>query len=130
MTMMLELNCLVLGDSRDNIFPVEILRTKTVGALKDAIKEKNQNRFQHIDAHALGLWKVDFPDDDDEKLRQLLDNFKFDSKQKLKSTKDLAQVFDKISGNLHVLVVPPRTGEWNCLVAVIGFISLRSALRF
>jgi hypothetical protein len=121
-TPLFELNCLVLDDSRDNIFPVEIPRTKTVGALKDAIKEKKRPVLDHVPADTLELWQVDFPDDDDEKLRQLLENFKCDPKKKLKSTKELAQLFDQIAKGLHVLVVPPPTGEYHCLVAVICFI--------
>jgi hypothetical protein len=38
---LLEINCLVLGELRGHIFPVEIAATKTVRALKDAIKEKS-----------------------------------------------------------------------------------------
>jgi hypothetical protein len=119
MSQTLVLNCLVLGDSSDNIFTTKILGSDNVSALKDV---KNQNRFQHVDPHALGLWQVDFPDDDDETLQQLLENFKCDPKKKLKSTKGLAQFFDKIAEGLHILVVPPPMGEYNCLVAVICFI--------
>jgi hypothetical protein len=127
MSQTLELNCLVLGDSRDNIFTVEIPRAKNVSALRKVIKEEKRPVLDHVPADALELWQVDFPVDDDEKLRQRLKNFKFDPEKKLKSTEKLAQPFDKIADGLHVLVVPPQTGEWNCLVAVIGFISLRSA---
>ena len=58
MSSTLNLNCLVLGDDASRVFPVEIANSKTVGDLRDAIKEKNSHTFQHVDAHALVLWKV------------------------------------------------------------------------
>ncbi|KAI6167849.1 hypothetical protein EDD17DRAFT_867146 [Pisolithus thermaeus] len=51
----ISLNCLVLGDSRDHIFPVEISSSKTVGALREAIKDKKQYTFHHVEADKLSL---------------------------------------------------------------------------
>ena len=59
----LNLNCLVLGHDPSRIFPIEIAEGKTVGALKDAIKDKKEHAFQHVDADALLLWKVSIPVD-------------------------------------------------------------------
>lgn len=42
MSTLLQLNCWVLGDDPNRIFPVEIAGTKTVGSLKKAIKDENQ----------------------------------------------------------------------------------------
>lgn len=43
---LLVLNCMVLGESRNEIFPVEIAGTKSVGSLKELIKEKKQSPVQ------------------------------------------------------------------------------------
>ena len=34
------LNCFVLGDDEERVFPIEIAKDKNVGILKDLIKEK------------------------------------------------------------------------------------------
>jgi hypothetical protein len=52
------LNCWVFGDKSSRVFTVEIADTKNVGALKDAIKEKNAVAFRHVDAVAIDLWQV------------------------------------------------------------------------
>ncbi|KAG1832011.1 hypothetical protein EV424DRAFT_78649 [Suillus variegatus] len=54
----LELNCWLLDDSPKHIFPVNIESARTVGHLKDAIKDRARNRFGDIDAFVLHLWKV------------------------------------------------------------------------
>jgi len=53
MSDMLNLNCWVLGDDPQRVFPVEIAKAKTVGALKKAIKEDPSNEAKYLD-----LWKV------------------------------------------------------------------------
>jgi hypothetical protein len=54
----LELNCWVLDDPVENVFPVEILNTKTVGALKEVIKDKKKPVLDGFPADALLLWMV------------------------------------------------------------------------
>jgi hypothetical protein len=54
---------LVQGDDRLHVFPVEIADNKSVGSLRDIIKEKNTHAFQNVDAHTLVLWKVSIPTD-------------------------------------------------------------------
>jgi hypothetical protein len=54
----------VLGEPCSNIFPVEISRTKTICALKDAIKEKKQPAFDRVPADSLLLWNASIPVDD------------------------------------------------------------------
>jgi hypothetical protein len=56
----LELNCWVLGDDYNRTFPVKIANNETVGALKDAIKDKVKREFLDVDAKSLDLWKVRF----------------------------------------------------------------------
>jgi hypothetical protein len=58
----LEPNCLIYYDGTSHIFPVEIASSKSVDALKEAIKEKKV-ALQHVDADALALWKVSIPVD-------------------------------------------------------------------
>ena len=54
----LNLNCWVLGDDPKRIFPVKIAKRKTVGGLKDAIKDKKKPEFDDYAADSLDLWKV------------------------------------------------------------------------
>ncbi|KAG0315818.1 hypothetical protein BGZ99_007246 [Dissophora globulifera] len=51
--------CLLDGESTP--FPVEIESTKTIGALKKAIKDDNAVAFADVDAKMLTLWKVSVP---------------------------------------------------------------------
>jgi hypothetical protein len=110
-----ELNCLVLGHSANNIFPVEIQRTKTVGALRKAIKEEKQIMFQHVDADALELWAVAFPVDDslEARLAELV------AEEKLLAPVDkLLDIFSVVpeARSLHILVRSPPVGEFErCL---------------
>jgi hypothetical protein len=55
---LITINCWVLSDDLDCVFPVDIDREKSVGALKKAIKEEKKPAFDHIPADRLGLWKV------------------------------------------------------------------------
>lgn len=58
MSDMLNLNCWVLGDDPQRVFPVKIASSETVGGLKDAIKDKMKPEFDHAAANSLILWKV------------------------------------------------------------------------
>jgi len=53
-----KLNCLVLGDDPNHIFPVNIAQTQTVGDLKKVIKDEKKPQFDHIPADGLKLWNV------------------------------------------------------------------------
>ena len=52
------LHCSILGPDVEGIFPVEILRSKTVGQLKDAIKKMKEPKLNHIPADELDVYKV------------------------------------------------------------------------
>jgi hypothetical protein len=52
------LNCRVLFEGADRVFPVEIAGERSVGALKKAIKEEKKPDFDRIPADKLTLWKV------------------------------------------------------------------------
>jgi len=101
----LELNCLVLGEPRNRIFPVKIAGIESVGALKKAIKDEEKHTFQHIDADALVLWKVSFLVD--ESLEEKLGNVVHE--QSLSPVEDLSAVFPDcpIRKNLHIVVNRP-----------------------
>jgi hypothetical protein len=52
------LNCFVDGDLQDQTFPIEVLKTKNVGILKDLIKEKRAHRLKDVDASDLKVFLV------------------------------------------------------------------------
>ncbi|KAF8626494.1 hypothetical protein AX17_006549 [Amanita inopinata Kibby_2008] len=79
----LELNCLVWGDTSNNIFTVTIEKTKFVNRLKKAIKKEKQNAFQHVDADQLVLLKVSIPN---KLLEESLANIAFTNEEWLKPT--------------------------------------------
>ena len=58
---MLNLLCYVRGDKSQQTFEVEIDEAKSVGTLKEYIKEKNKPRFDHIPAFLLDLWNKPVP---------------------------------------------------------------------
>ena len=121
---LLEINCLAHGEPRSHIFPVEIASTKTVGALKDAIKEKKQPAFDHVPANTLVLWKVSFPVD--ESLDGNLTNFL--DEESLSPVHGLSKVFSDMPKEeyLHIVVKGPsieaiEPGEANDkLVAMVN----------
>jgi hypothetical protein len=44
----------VLGDDHSRVFPVEIADMKTIGSLKEIIKDKSMHAFQRFDASLEG----------------------------------------------------------------------------
>jgi len=107
----LDLNCLVLGHDTSRIFPIEIAERKTVGALKDAIKDKKRPALDHVPADTLLLWKVSIPVS-----RNLADNlskFDFVDEGSLLPTEELSEVFSDSPGRkcLHIVVRAPPAGE-------------------
>ena len=108
---LLELNCLVLGDQCNHIFPVEIAGTKSVGSLKEAIKEKKHAAFQHIDTDALDLWNVSKVVD--QTLKNNLGKVNFLEKESLSPVDKLSKVFPNlpVEGRLHIVVGRPIDGK-------------------
>ena len=118
--MSLELNCLVLGEDSSHIFAVEIDVRKKVSALKELLKDKKKHTFKDVDADALKIFKVSFPVDHE--LDVALERFRPEH--------DLANGVHHLSGavkrlggvfgeptdeHLHVIVLPPPTGEHKSL---------------
>jgi hypothetical protein len=60
----LELNCFVLGDDPNRVFPIKIDSTESVGTLKKVIKDKKKPDFDQVPADALKVWKVSIPVDE------------------------------------------------------------------
>jgi hypothetical protein len=105
----LELNCLVLGDGPNHIFQVEIARTKTVAALKEAIKEEKKQAFRDVDADSLKLWAVSIPVDASFEVN--VTNFDIDE-QFLSPLDELSAVLGSPARkHLHIVVQALRNGE-------------------
>jgi len=107
----LNLNCLVLGDDASHIFPIEIAEYKTVGALKDDIKDKKKHAFQHVDADTLVLWKVSIPVS--RSLTENLSKHDFLDEGSLLPVEELSDVFSDSPArrHLHIVVRAPPAGE-------------------
>ncbi|KAG2038325.1 hypothetical protein BDR03DRAFT_981717 [Suillus americanus] len=54
---MYKLNCIVLGNDPNCIFPVDIAQTQTVGDFRKVIKDALKPQFDHVPANGLELWK-------------------------------------------------------------------------
>ena len=115
----LDLNCLVLGHDASHIFPIEIAERKTVGALKDAIKDKKRPAFDHVPADTLILWQVSIPVN--RNLTEHLSKFDFVDEGSLFPVKRLSGVFSvpPEDEHLHIVVRVPPAGEYEMLSSVI-----------
>jgi hypothetical protein len=130
----LDLNCLVRGEGRDDIFVIKIARSEAVSALQQHIKGA---RGLKPDTHppklwkVLGLdevrdidadrrWQVDFPINN-EVISMLRKSGPLDPDKgfhELSLVDRLSKVFptDPIEGHLHIIVQPPVLGEFLCLL--------------
>jgi len=103
----IQIFCLIHGDvpARERIFPIDIDRSKTVGALKKIVKEENQKTLEDVDAKDLTLWRVDIPID------EITDNALelFSPNIRLEPAKRLSSYFsEKLSKEqLHVIIESP-----------------------
>jgi len=123
----LQLHCLVLGESRNRIFAVEIAATKSVGALKKVTKHKKMHAFEHVDADTLVLWKVAIPVDQD--LQENLDKFQIIDTDALSPVDPLSIVFSALPTvrYLHVVVRFPSSSQSQSLFVVNGIDALPSS---
>src|SRR4051812_45059226 len=106
----LSLNCWVLGEDTENVFPVKISRTETVGVLKDTIKDKKRPLFDHVTADSLVLWKLSIPATDFEQRAEHIARPKdieaLERSEKLKAVKKLSAYFESPPDEyIHVIVV-------------------------
>ena len=104
-TQLLSLNCFIRDDeNRNQIFTVEIMKTKNVSILQDLIKEKQSPRLNHVVASELILSKVSLPVDDD--LEESLKNAEITP---LKPLLPLSQVFSSVKEDrLHIIIQAPN----------------------
>ncbi|KAL4064213.1 hypothetical protein V8B97DRAFT_1988269 [Scleroderma yunnanense] len=105
----LRLNCFTLGDTPDNIFPVEIASTRTVDALKEVIKNKKQYLFP---ADKLVLHRTSNEVatlDDDDALMEALADASRRGHYKLGFRRTLLEIFKDVPPHnaLHILVQLP-----------------------
>ena len=112
----LSLNCLVLGDTLDHIFPVEIARTKPVSALKEAIKVEKSHAFDGIVADQLKLYRTSKEAEalDDDELMQALACAPEGGHEALTgSRRALSRIFEHppTPDALHILVELPSPCE-------------------
>jgi hypothetical protein len=110
MSTTINLNCWTHGEDLGHIFPVEIAATKTVGALKNAIKEKKRPAFDHVPAYTLKLWKVTIPADED--LEDNLKKLNLDDLRPLSPLAKLSTIFagQSVDDHLDIIVGVPPTG--------------------
>ncbi|KAG1851654.1 hypothetical protein F4604DRAFT_1592275 [Suillus subluteus] len=104
---MYKLNCIVLGNDPNCIFPVDIAQTQTVGDLRKVIKDEKKRQFDHVDADSLKLWKVDLPVD--ETIEHKLSNLTFDTKKSLLPVAKLSKFFSEQPNEeyLHIVIQGP-----------------------
>ena len=130
----LELNCLVLGEDPSCIFPIEVDGSKTVGMLKELIRDRKRAVFDHATAGSYNpnIFGVSFPVDNDLgttlKCFQTKDDPDNGVNHLLNPTKRLKGVFrDPTDEHIHVIVQPPPVGEcqplWLLSVTHCGIIS-------
>ncbi|KAG0357033.1 hypothetical protein BG005_003994 [Podila minutissima] len=123
----LTLFCLVDGDSLSEAFEVEISSTKTVSALKKAIRDENTVDFAEIDARLLTLWRVSVPADYRSRLRSI---YALDNKTELDEPRTpLSQLFpDNPDENTYIIVQRPPQGPGT--TATHPSISVTPTVRF
>ncbi|KAG0042488.1 hypothetical protein BGZ89_006885, partial [Linnemannia elongata] len=117
----LTLFCLVDGEATSNAFSVEIEPTKTVDALKNAIKTKKAPEFDNIAADKLTLWCVPIPVVPANKHKSIvLDDF-LEAATELDPTDDVADVFSEKppKKTIHIIVQRPLSDATHPEVAAL-----------
>ncbi|KAK7461510.1 hypothetical protein VKT23_008684 [Stygiomarasmius scandens] len=84
----LVLVCCVIGSNTP--FPVDISSSRTVGHLKETIRQKNPHDLKEIEADKLSLFNVSIPDEDDlpQKLKNAVDGI-----EPLDPTTEIIEIF-------------------------------------
>jgi hypothetical protein len=112
----LKLNCWVLEDDPNRIFPVEVDPNDYVAGLREAIKKTKFPAFDYITADSLVVWNVSIPIDEDTNLQEEVNNKRLDERIPLWSLKRLIKIFtDLDQDSLHVVVKAPPISERRCL---------------
>ncbi|KAM6498780.1 hypothetical protein JOM56_006728, partial [Amanita muscaria] len=107
---LLELNCLMSGETYSGIFKARIEPSRAVAHLKDAIKEITKPALDHTPAYALDLWKVSIPVDNNS-----LENVSNPDRKPLLPVKKLSTVFPEppVLEHIHIIVKAPAIGEYS-----------------
>jgi hypothetical protein len=118
-----ELNSLVFGDDPSHVFQVEIEKTKTVAALKDAIKDKKTHTFRDVDADSLDLWVASIPFDSN--LNGNVNHVNLVEERSLSPVDRSSKVFsdEPSEGCLHIILQPSHPGEHSGFIVLIQLTS-------
>ena len=119
------LSCLVVGENPyENAFPVDINtnKVKTVGHLKDAIKEKLHPKFENVTANDIKLWKVDISPEENEKLDLVNTKLNVNIKEELGGVEllplsKISKYFPSQPADEHIHIIvqrPVETKEVHC----------------
>jgi hypothetical protein len=89
------------------MFPVKVAKSESVVALKEVIKDKNQQAFKGVDARSLDLWKVSIPVD--QGLEEKLNDIELNDNESLSPVDKLSKVFlgSPEERHLHIIVRSP-----------------------
>jgi Crinkler effector protein N-terminal domain len=99
------INCLILGDTEEEIFVVEIPVTKTVSALRKVIKTERPGIFGDVDAVKITLCTAFKPYDDIKDLTEL-------PKPNLKALSRIDKVFAHLAPDeVHAIIKAPETAS-------------------
>ncbi|KAI1311274.1 hypothetical protein EDD11_003520 [Mortierella claussenii] len=106
----LTLFCLISGERLSTAFPVEVLSSKTVGALKNAIKLEKATAFEHIDANDLVLWKATVPTDENAGTKRIVTHSTLDNKTELDNPRtSLSKLFpESLDDDTYIIVEQPK----------------------
>ncbi|KIM51429.1 hypothetical protein SCLCIDRAFT_143296 [Scleroderma citrinum Foug A] len=112
MSDILLLNCWVLGDTLNRIFPVQIEKSKSVYSLKKMIVDKKPNAFRSVDPCMIDLYcaSEEVANLDDEELIEALKiPVEEGGHRKLRPRDVLSEIFMGVPPPtmLHILVQPP-----------------------
>ena len=96
--------CFIQDDYPDNIFKIEIENNEPVSNLKEEIKKKNPHIFANLDVD--GLWKVNIPFDENDRLNILKIQAcaEFEGK-KLDMTKKVLEYFSGELPDKHIHII-------------------------
>ena len=105
--------CWVYRDDVNSLFPVDIPKNKTVGDLKDSIREKIFIRFRDMEARMLRLYSTIIPVDldDAEYLKDEFNRWSREGKSCLDSRTIVSKLFPPDKGKEPLIIVDgPNAG--------------------
>jgi hypothetical protein len=105
----------VLNYDTSHIFLIEIAESKTVGALRKAIKHEKRPAFDYIPPDTLVLWKVSIVVN--RSLTENISKLNFIDEGSLFPMEELSEVFSDLPyrKSLHIVVRALPTGEFHTI---------------